>query len=270
MEHLRFPAHVGVTVVDRGELTTTDEEDTEERALSDTDHTQKFRILRVERGGEVTYHGPGQLVMYPLLALNPTPITPPSRDTEDDSSPHQTAIAANPSATDVRRYRADLHWFLRSLESVIIRFLRLYDIEGERIEGASGVWIRLANHAADAPLPVSPHSPLKKIAAVGLSCSSWVTMHGCALNVDACLEPFEWIVPCGLDDPTKFGGVTSLKQAIDARRCGTPIDAERVRRQLAQCFVDEFGLPHAQVAHVDQLPAELQRRLHVHGEGDGR
>lgn len=266
LRHLRFPSHVRVRVAERGDLSAA-----ERQRNGDAQHdgggvdddggaAADFELLRVERGGEVTFHGPGQLILYPLLALNPTPIAAPNSSGSVDG-----LTLAPPSASP---YRADLHWFLRGLESVVMRLLRLYHIEAERIEGASGVWVRMHTDRAEgsepgsaqAPAPVaaagaaasssSPSSPLRKICAVGLSCSGWVSMHGCALNVDADLGPFAFIVPCGLDDAAKYGGVTSMREVIAQRTRSSGgqaaevrLDHALIRRQLLQCFCDEFGLP---------------------------
>ena len=109
-------------------------------------------LFRTERGGEVTYHGPGQLVMYPILNL--------------------------------RRFRTDLHWFLRSLEEVIIRALNeVSGLQGEREDGLTGVWV-----------------DGKKVAAIGVRATRWISYHGLALNVTTDLMPFENIVPCGIAD----------------------------------------------------------------------
>ncbi|XP_078156442.1 octanoyltransferase LIP2p, chloroplastic-like [Carex rostrata] len=121
-----------------------------------------FEVYRTERGGEVTYHGPGQIVVYPILSL--------------------------------RHHQMDLHWYLRSLEEVIIRTLSSsFSIKASRIEGLTGVWI--GN---------------EKIAAIGIRASRWVTYHGLAVNVTADLNPFKHIVPCGIKDKE----VTSLKQLL--------------------------------------------------------
>lgn len=108
-------------------------------------------VHRVERGGEVTYHCPGQLVGYPILNL--------------------------------RHYQQDLHWYLRQLEEVIIRVLKVYGLEGTRLMGFTGVW--LEGH---------------KVAAIGIKVRRWITMHGFALNVCPDLAGFSDIVPCGIDD----------------------------------------------------------------------
>ena len=108
-----------------------------------------YELHRVERGGEVTYHAPGQVVGYPILNL--------------------------------RWHRMDLHWYLRRLEDVVILALAEYGLEGNRIDGMTGVW-------------VNGH----KVAAIGIKVSRWITMHGFALNVCPDMSGFERIVPCGL------------------------------------------------------------------------
>jgi len=108
-------------------------------------------IHRVERGGEVTYHCPGQLVGYPILNL--------------------------------RRYRQDLHWYLRQLEEVLIRALAPFGLRGERIDGLTGVWV-----------------DGRKVGAIGIKVSRWVTMHGFSLNVCPDMRGFGAIVPCGIGD----------------------------------------------------------------------
>ncbi|XP_023772005.1 octanoyltransferase LIP2p, chloroplastic [Lactuca sativa] len=116
-------------------------------------------LYQTERGGEVTYHGPGQLVMYPILNL--------------------------------RFQKMDLHWYLRALEEVVIRVLfSAFSLKASRIDGLTGVWV------GD-----------KKVAAIGIRVSRWLTYHGLALNVCTDLSPFEQIIPCGIRDR----GVGSIK-----------------------------------------------------------
>ncbi len=108
-------------------------------------------VVRIDRGGEVTYHGPGQLTVYPVL--------------------------------DLRGYKQDIHWYIRALEEVVIRALFRYGLKATRMDGLTGVWIDDF-----------------KVAAVGVKCSKWVTMHGLAINIEeSLLQPFEGIVPCGLE-----------------------------------------------------------------------
>jgi lipoyl(octanoyl) transferase len=125
----------------------------------------RYEIHRIERGGEVTYHCPGQLVGYPILNLH--------------------------------HYQPDLHWYLRQLEEVVIQLLALYDLQAERIPGLTGVWL------AD-----------KKIAAIGIKVSRWVTMHGFAINVCNDLSGFQHIVPCGIAD-RQVGNIQEFVPDID-------------------------------------------------------
>jgi lipoyl(octanoyl) transferase len=115
-------------------------------------HPGEYELHRVERGGEVTYHGPGQLVGYPILNLE--------------------------------HHRKDLHWYLRQLEEVLIMTLEQLDIPAERISGLTGVW-----------------SAGRKLGAIGIKVSRWVTMHGFSLNVNPDLQAFSQIDPCGLKHP---------------------------------------------------------------------
>ncbi|RHY23139.1 hypothetical protein DYB25_007168 [Aphanomyces astaci] len=126
----------------------------------DPSEPSDFELIKVDRGGEVTYHGPGQLVVYPILNLSQAP------------------------------FKKDLHWYLRQVEEVVIQTLGHFDIPGERVDGLTGVWVPDARHAF----------PKSKIAAVGTHASKWVTMHGFALNVSTDLSDFDRIVPCGLHD----------------------------------------------------------------------
>lgn len=141
-------------------------------------------LVRTERGGEVTYHGPGQLVMYPILNLS--------------------------------RHRKDLHWYLRSLEEVVVRALREhYGLQAGRKEGLTGVWVGE-----------------EKVCALGLKVSRWITMHGLALNVCADLRPFERIVACGIEGKS----VTSLHLLAHGET-----SMEMAKRNVVQSFCDVFG-----------------------------
>jgi lipoyl(octanoyl) transferase len=108
-----------------------------------------IEVFEVERGGDVTFHGPGQLVGYPIL--------------------------------DLRAYKQDLHWYLRTLEQALIEALSMLDIPAERNPGFTGVWTRG-----------------RKIASIGIHVKQWVTWHGFALNVTTDLTHFARIVPCGI------------------------------------------------------------------------
>jgi lipoyl(octanoyl) transferase len=148
------------------------------------DPTQEsWEVHRVERGGEVTYHCPGQLVGYPILNL--------------------------------RHYRQDLHWYLRQLEEVLIQLLAVYGLRGERVAGMTGVWLEG-----------------RKVAAIGIKVSRWITMHGFALNVCPDLTGFKHIVPCGIADKP----VGSLAQFIPG------ISVEQVRWDVAAMFAEVFDV----------------------------
>jgi lipoyl(octanoyl) transferase len=113
--------------------------------------TQDIEVFEVERGGDVTFHGPGQLVGYPIL--------------------------------DLRAYKQDLHWYLRTLEQALIESLGILAIPAERNPGLTGVWTRRGG---------------RKIASIGIHVKQWVTWHGFALNVTTDLTHFDRIVPCGI------------------------------------------------------------------------
>ena len=140
-------------------------------------------VHRVERGGEVTYHCPGQLVGYPILNL--------------------------------RHYQQDLHWYLRQLEEVLIQLLGVYGLKGDRSAGMTGVWLEG-----------------RKVAAIGIKVSRWITMHGFALNVCPDLSGFERIVPCGIADKP----VGSLAQFIP------DITVEQLRLDVAASFAAVFDV----------------------------
>ncbi|BAY79552.1 lipoate-protein ligase B (plasmid) [Nostoc linckia NIES-25] len=155
----------------------------------DIDKSQ-YDVHRIERGGEVTYHCPGQLVGYPILNL--------------------------------QRYRKDLHWYLRQLEEVIIRVLAVYGLQGERIPAFTGVWLQG-----------------RKVAAIGIKVSRWITMHGFALNVCPDMTGFERIVPCGISDKP----VGSLAEFIPGITC------QEVRFYVAECFAKVFDLELIESQH---------------------
>jgi lipoate-protein ligase B len=122
--------------------------------------------VEIERGGDVTYHGPGQLVGYPIL--------------------------------DLKDYRKDLHWYLRQLESVLISTLADLGITAFRVPEFTGVWVGDAAAAADPIARAAGHA--RKIASIGVHVSRWVTWHGFALNLTPeAVDGFRWIVPCGID-----------------------------------------------------------------------
>ncbi len=138
----------------------------------------------VERGGGVTYHGPGQLVAYPIL--------------------------------DLERHHLGVKDYVGLIEEAVIQTIALYGIRGERVDGASGVWIGAGT------------SDERKICALGVKCSRFCTMHGLALNVNTSLDGFSIINPCGFVDR----GVTSM-----AREIGRDIDIELVKTQFSDIFI---------------------------------
>lgn len=149
--------------------------------LQDADRITGVEVHQIERGGEVTYHCPGQIVGYPILNL--------------------------------RHYRKDVHWYLRQLEEVIIQVLAQYDLCGERISGLTGVWVEG-----------------RKVAAIGIKVSRWVTMHGFALNVCPDLTGFEYIVPCGISDRA-VGSMAEFRPDITL---------DEVRPIVARTFANVF------------------------------
>jgi len=142
----------------------------------------------INRGGDITYHGPGQLVGYPIL--------------------------------DLENFYTDIYKYLRSLEEVIIRTLAEYGIEGDRAEGETGVWL-------DVNTPFA-----RKICALGIRTSRWVSMHGFALNVNTNLGYFDKIVPCGITDKS----VTSMKQELN----GKEVPLAEVQEKVKKHFLDIF------------------------------
>lgn len=159
-----------------------------------------IEYFEIDRGGDLTYHGPGQLVGYPILDLDRV-------------------------FTDIGRY-------LRTLEETIVRTCADFDIATHRVEGRTGVW-------------TGTGAEERKICAMGIRCSRWVTMHGFAFNVTTDLDPFGDIVPCGISDR----GVTSLAQEL-----GREPEMATVRRRLIGHFSDAFGLP---VREPESDPTEV-------------
>jgi lipoyl(octanoyl) transferase len=121
---------------------------------------------------------------------------------------------------DLDKFKTDLGWYLRSLEEVIIKVLAQYGLEGKRSKGETGVWL-------------DPENPFfaRKICAMGIKCSRWITMHGFALNVNTDLSHFEYIVPCGIQGKA----VTSLEKEL-----GYKVDYEEVKSKLKAAFEEVF------------------------------
>lgn len=145
-----------------------------------------LEVFEVERGGDVTLHGPGQLVGYPIL--------------------------------DLRQHREDLHWYLRSLEDVLIQALGPLGIEADRNPGRTGVW-----------------TAGRKLASIGIHVKQWVTLHGFALNVTTDLDLFDLIVPCGIPQ------VVMTSVAAELLREGDERLMPEVRERVVGAFCEVFG-----------------------------
>ena len=163
---------------------------------------------RINRGGDITYHGPGQLVGYPIL--------------------------------DLDNFRPDIHWYLRTLEEAVIRTLAEYGLNAGRIAGLTGVWL---DWEEGAPNP-------RKICALGVKCSRWVTLHGFALNVAPDLSYFGHIVPCGITDKA----VTSLARELGP---GFPVSVASVQERLLPHLLALLGGTESATAAV--LPALIPK-----------
>jgi len=151
-------------------------------------HTKKATYYKINRGGDITYHGPGQIVGYPIL--------------------------------DLDNFFTDIHKYLRLLEETIIFTLKDYGIESGRIEGLTGVWLDWTD-------------PLKarKICALGVRTSRWVTMHGFAFNVNSDLSYFNNIVPCGIQDKA----VSSMNKEL-----GRELSMQEVKQKVKHYFAQVF------------------------------
>lgn len=141
---------------------------------------ERISYYKINRGGDITYHGPGQIVGYPIF--------------------------------DLDHFFTDIHKYLRFLEEAVILTLNEYGIEAGRIDGLTGVWLDIDNE-----------DKARKICALGVKCSRWVTMHGFAFNVNTDLNLFNNIVPCGIDDKA----VTSMEKEL-----GKKVDIKEVKNKL--------------------------------------
>lgn len=144
----------------------------------------------INRGGDITYHGPGQIVGYPIL--------------------------------DLENFFTDIHKYMRLLEESVIQTLLEFGVQAGRIAGLTGVWI-----------DVEKENKARKICAIGVKTSRWVTMHGFALNINSDLQYFNHIVPCGIQDKA----VTSLEKEL-----GTKQDMEVVKGILKEKIREQFGI----------------------------
>jgi lipoyl(octanoyl) transferase len=146
-------------------------------------------FYKINRGGDITYHGPGQIVGYPIL--------------------------------DLENFFTDIHKYLRLLEETIILTIAEYGLKGERSSGETGVWL-------DVGTPF-----VRKICAMGIRSSRWVTMHGFALNVNVDLAYFDNIIPCGI----RGKAVTSMEVEL-----GQKVDMEAVKKKVLKHFMALFGV----------------------------
>ena len=147
-------------------------------------------FVKTNRGGDITYHGFGQIVGYPIL--------------------------------DLDNYKSDIFLYMRNLEEVIIRTIAEYGLKGERSEGETGVWLDVGKPYA------------RKICALGVKTSKWVTMHGFGLNVNTDLRYFDYIIACGIKDK----GVTSLKRELE--REFSPSEMAEDKEKIKKHFCDVF------------------------------
>ena len=160
--------------------------------LSESELEQKkIEFFKINRGGDITFHGPGQIVGYPIF--------------------------------DLDCFFTDIHKYVRFLEEAVIRTIAEYGLKGVRKEGFTGVW-----------LEPKENQVYRKICAIGVHLSRWVTMHGFAFNVNTDLQYFKNIIPCGINDDDKE--VTSLKEEL-----GKEINIDEVKSKLKLHFAELFG-----------------------------
>lgn len=145
------------------------------------------QYYKINRGGDITYHGPGQIIGYPIL--------------------------------DLDNFFTDIHKYLRFLEEAVILTMAEYGLQGMRSPGETGVWLDVGTPQA------------RKICAMGIRASRWVTMHGFAFNINADLSYFDLMIPCGIQDK----GVTSM-----AKELGKPLSEEEVKRKMEKHFESLF------------------------------
>ena len=165
----------------------------EENMLAGIDKLKEIdaTFVKVNRGGDITYHGYGQVVGYPIL--------------------------------DLENFFTDIHLYMRNLEEVIIRTIGEYGLKGERSPGETGVWLDVGKPYA------------RKICAMGVKASRWVTLHGFALNANTDMRYFEYIIPCGIKDKQ----VTSIKRELE--RDLSPEEMQDIKIKIRKHFADVFG-----------------------------
>lgn len=155
----------------------------------------KISVYEIDRGGDITYHGPGQVVGYPIIDLND--------------------------------WKKDTHKYLRSIEEVIIGFLTEYNLTGTRVDKYTGVWL-----------------DNRKICAIGIKVSRWITMHGFAFNINTDLKLFNGIIPCGITDKD----VTSLKRELDKE-----IQLSEVKEKIIRHFKTEFNYDRIEIKSINEI-----------------
>ena len=166
-------------------------------------------LFDVDRGGDVTFHGPGQLVGYPII--------------------------------DLQNHKADLHWYLRQLETALIRALATFDIRGEQSPGLTGVW-----------------TFGRKIASIGVHARQWITWHGFALNVTTDLSYFDMLVPCGIANVTMTSIRTRISFAANPTHVSRlhPHSARKHARQVVTGLAETFGWAPIDFS-IDDLRTQL-------------
>jgi len=190
-EHITTPNHL--LLVEHPHVYTLGKSGHEENMLAGIDKLREIdaTFVKVNRGGDITYHGYGQVVGYPIL--------------------------------DLENFFTDIHLYMRNLEEVIIRTIGEYGLKGERSQGETGVWLDVGKPYA------------RKICAMGVKASRWVTLHGFALNVNTDMRYFEYIIPCGIKDKQ----VTSLKRELEREL--SPQEMEDIKSKITKHFADVFG-----------------------------
>jgi len=162
-------------------------------------------LFEVERGGDITFHGPGQLVGYPIVDLN--------------------------------EHKLDLHWYLRQVEEVMIRAVAPFGVVAERVPGKTGIWTRPLLDAAGAEI-----RPARKLASIGVHARQWVTWHGFALNVTTDLSYFDLMVPCGLPGVEMTSVEREMLELSERGVClaPSPMLGEEVREATVRAFASVF------------------------------
>ncbi|WP_370898085.1 lipoyl(octanoyl) transferase LipB [Chryseobacterium gossypii] len=190
-EHRITPNHL--LFVEHPHVYTLGKSGHEENMLAGIDQLKEIdaTFVKTNRGGDITYHGYGQIVGYPIL--------------------------------DLENFFTDIHLYMRNLEEVIIRTIGDFGLKGERSKGETGVWLDVGKPYA------------RKICAMGVKASRWVTLHGFALNVNTDMRYFEYIIPCGIKDKQ----VTSLKRELEREL--TVEEMEEVKTKIRRHFADVFG-----------------------------